>query len=424
LISGDPVKIVFIQPNVGFKGGHTWEALGVGYMVSYLKKHFSGPLDLSFYSAFYDSDEVIIDNTRDADLVAFSCTSPQYRHGLELARKIKTPENTVVIGGVHASALPDDVIREPCIDLVVKGEGERSVLSIVDELFRGGLKKKRIVASDYISDINTIPFPDRVTIRNERNIRQAYHDNQKRIASVLSSRGCPFRCSYCCSPVVWQRKTRFRSPENILDEIDELVCDLRIDFLKFADDTFTVNKKRVLDFSRQKNERGIKIPFGANAHINTIDEEVLDALAECNCQELWYGVESGSPKILADMHKNTNIADIKRVFRMTHDHGMKTRAYFLIGMPNETIEDIHMTEKLCDEIEPDVVGFTLLAPYPTNEYFDYASMKDWDWSTFDEYTNDWVHTTTLSNERLKAEQRRLIEKYQNHITFKQKGKSS
>lgn len=414
------MKIVFVQPNVGFKGGHTWEALGVGYMTSFLKKHFSGPLDISFYSAFYDSDSEILKNTQDADIIAFSCTSPQFRHGISLARRIKSARNTIVFGGVHASALPDDVLKEPCIDLVVKGEGERSMLSIVNDLARAKLQTKRVVTSDYIENIDTIPFPDRMTIKNERNILQAYKDNNKRITSVLSSRGCPFRCSYCCSPVVWQRKTRFRSPENILDEVEELVNTLKIDFLKFADDTFTVNKKRVLEFCCMKDERGMTLPFGANAHINTIDEELLKALSESNCQELWYGVESGSPMILNDMHKNTNIEDIRNVFRLTHDYGMKTRAYFLIGMPNETIEDIHLTEQLCDEIQPDIVGFTLLAPYPTNEYFDYASMKDWDWSTFDEYTNEWVHTKTLSNSRLKEEQKRLIEKYQNHITFKQK----
>lgn len=418
------MKIIFIQPNVGFKRGHTWEAIGVGYMVSYLKKHFPVLLDLSFYSAFYDSDEEILKNSQDADIVAFSCTSPQYRHGLQLAKQIKNDRNLIVFGGVHASALPEEVLREPCIDLVVKGEGERSILSIVNDVSRDKKISKRVVCSEYIEDINTIPFPDRVTIKNERNIQQAYADNKKRIASIMSSRGCPFQCSYCCSTVVWQRKTRFRSPEDILDETEEIVRNQNIQFLKFADDTFTVNKNRVLKFCRLKTERGIDIPFGANAHINTIDKDLLKALSDNNCEELWYGVESGSPKILKDMHKNIKIEEIKRIFKMTKDFGMKTRAYFLIGMPNETIEDIQLTEKLCDDIDPDIVGFTLLAPYPTNEYFEYATMKDWDWSMFDEYTNDWVHTQTLSNAQLKIEQKRLIEKYQKKITFKQKGETT
>jgi len=92
----------------------------------------------------------------------------------------------------------------------------------------------------------------------------------------------------------------------------------------------------------------------------------------------------------------------------------------LLGTPNETIEDIKMTERLCDEIQADVVGFSLLAPYPVNEYFDYETMKSWDWSLFDEYNNRWVYTKTLTNKQLRQEQKRLIEKYQKKITFRQK----
>jgi hypothetical protein len=105
------MKIVFVQPNVGFKG-HTWEALGIGYIIAYLKKFYSGKLDMEFYSGFYDTDGVIIRAASDADIIGFGCTSPQYKHGLELAKKIKTPKNHIVFGGIHPSTLPDLVMRE------------------------------------------------------------------------------------------------------------------------------------------------------------------------------------------------------------------------------------------------------------------------------------------------------------------------
>lgn len=413
------MKIVFIQPNVGFKG-HTWEALGIGYIISYLRSFSEARPEFSFYSAFYDSDEKIIEGCRDADVVAIGCTSPQYKHGLILARQIKNNGNTIVFGGVHPSALPEDVIRESCIDVVVKGEGEKSMLDVVHDISKGEKITKKVYSSPLIENIDSIPFPDRKTVKNERNIEQAFSDNRKRITSVLSSRGCPYHCSFCCSPVIWQRKVRLRSPENILDEFESIIRDFNIQFFKFADDTFTINKQRVIDFCDQKIERGIDVPFGANAHLNTIDDLMLKKLSESNCQELWYGVESGSESILKDMHKNITVDRIKRIFKMTKDYGIKTRAYFLLGMPNETIEDIRKTEKLCDEIEPDIVGFTLLAPYPDNEYYDHEVMKDWDWSTFDEYSNMWVHTKTLSNQDLKNEQARLVAKYQQHLTFKHK----
>ena len=422
----EEMKIVFVQPNVGFKG-HAWEAIGIGYITAYLRQHHEDDLDIEFYSGFYDTDEQITKACEDADVVGFGSTSPQYRHGLRLARQIKTKENRIVFGGVHPSALPNLVLKEHCVDAAVVGEGEKATLQLVEDIDKGADISGRIYRSEYIENLDDIPFPDRKTIKNERNIQQAYHDEGKRITSVLSSRGCPFHCSFCCSHIIWGRKIRFRSPVNMLDEVDQLVKHWDIQFLKFADDTFTVNKQRVIDFCKLKIEKDIKIPYGANAHVNTIDEDLLKHLAESGCQELWYGVESGSPRILKKMHKNTDINRIREVFKLTKEYGIKTRAYFLLGMPSETAEDVEMTEKLCDELQPDIVGFTLLSPFPINQYFDHEAMVNWDWSNFDEYGNDWVHTETLTNKELKDIQKRLAEKYQHVIAFRQRlkeGKSA
>jgi len=416
------MKIVFVQPNVGFKG-HTWEALGIGYLIAYLKKYYSGSLDVDFYSGFYDSDEQIINAGKKADIIGFSCTSPQYKHSLNLAKQIKTENNHVVFGGIHPSVLPDFLLKEDCIDSVVRGEGEKAMLRLVEDVAKGVNIHQRRYESDYVSNLDDLPFPDRKAIKNERNIQQAFQDEGLRITSVLSSRGCPFRCSFCCSHNLWGHRVRLRTPANILDEIEELVRDWEINFLKFADDTFTVNKQGVIDFCKLKIERRIRIPYGANANVNTIDEEMLRYLLESGCQELWYGVESGSPRILKEMHKNVDINKIKKVFRLTKEYGIKTRAYFLLGMPNETIEDIEMTERLCDGLQPDIVGFTLLAPFPSNEYFHYETMADWDWSVFDEYGNDWVGTKTITNQELKDIQHRLVNKYQNVAAFRQRLKS-
>lgn len=413
------MKIVFVQPRTGFKG-HTWEALNIGYLSSYLKTYYNAELNIEFYSGFYDSDDIILAACEDADIIGMSCTSPQYKHGLHLANQIKNKHNRIVFGGVHASALPNLLLREPSIDIVVAGEGEKAMVQIVSDFHEGKKVSEKLLHFDFVEDLDTIPFPDRTTIKNERNIQQAYKDNGVRITSVLTSRGCPFRCAFCCSDTVWGRKTRIRSVHNVLKEIEELVKNWNIQFLKFSDDTFTLNKKWIAKFSQLKIEMGLDLPYGSNAHVNTIDEDLLKHLADSNCTELWYGVESGSPKILKDMRKSTSIDRIKKVFRLTKDYGIKTRAYFLLGMPNETIEDIKLTEKLCDDLEPDVVGFSLLSPFPNNEFFDYNRMKDWDWSMFDEYNNDWVQTKTLTNQQLKDEQKRLVEKYQRKITFRQK----
>jgi anaerobic magnesium-protoporphyrin IX monomethyl ester cyclase len=413
------MKIVFVQPNVGFKG-HTWEALGIGYIAAYLRKYYTGSLDIDFYSGFYDTDEQIISAGRNADIIGFSCTSPQFKHGLELAKQIKTENNRIVFGGVHPSALPNLVLNEECIDAIVTGEGEKAMLQLVEDTAKGKNIHKARYEVAYLEELDDMPFPDRKAIKNERNIQQAFQDGGERITSMLSSRGCPFRCTFCSSHVLWGRTARFRSPANIIAEVEELVKDWSIQFLKFSDDTFTTSKNNVMEFCKLKKEKNIGIEFGANAHVNTIDEEMLKQLADSGCRELWYGVESGSPRILKQMHKATDIERIKRIFKLTKEHGIKTRAYFLLGIPDETMEDIAMTEQLCDELEPDNVGFTLLAPFPCNEYYDPVLMADWDWSIFDEYSNNWVRTQTLSNQELKEIQKRLVEKYSKKAVFRQR----
>lgn len=408
------MKIVFVQPNVGFKG-HTWEALGIGYLSAYLKKYYPGELDIKFYSGFYDSDEQIIQGTKLADIIGFGCTSPQFKHAVDLAKQIKRNDNHIVFGGVHPSSLPELVMEEKCIDSVVIGEGEAAMLKLVQDVSHWGADQ--FYNFPFIEDLDTLPFPDRMVIKNERNIQQAVSDGGPRITSMLATRGCPFQCSFCCSHSLWGRKIRFRSPANLVDEMEHLATAWKIEFIKFADDTFTVDKRRIIEFCKLKIERGLKVPFGANAHIKTIDEEMLQHLATSGCRELWYGVESGSPRILEQMHKNTDIKRTKAVFALTKRYGIKTRAYFLLGLPDETLEDIEMTERLCDELQPDIVGFTLLAPYPVNQYFD-KTMLAWDWSQFDEYNNTWVNTKTVSNADLRAIQHRLAAKYKDTASFR------
>ncbi|MFZ2970158.1 MAG: radical SAM protein [Minisyncoccia bacterium] len=406
------MKIVFIQPKTIF--GNTWEALNIGYMSAYLKSK-SYP-DIGFFSGFFDSDEEIIKGCQDADIIGFSCTSPQMKHGIELAKKIKNKKNWIVFGGVHPSVLPEDVIETFPVDAVVVGEGEDAMLKIAQG------NRRKILKMPYIQNLDSLPFPNRVVIKQERNIAQAFKDNGIRIASIFSSRGCPFQCAFCASHCVWTRYTRFRSVENVLDEVEQIVNDLKIDFVKFSDDTFGVRKDWMMQFCKDKILRGIDTPFGCNIRVNTVDEETLEWMKKAGCKEVWVGVESGSPKILKDMKKGITVDKVRWAFDATKKIGLFRRAYVLLGMPNESMEDIKMTESLIDEIQPDMVGFTILAPYPGTEFYNPAIHKNVDWSLVDEYGNGLIRTKYLTNDELKTEQIRLVEKYRNIITYRQSKK--
>lgn len=416
------MKIVFIQPRLQFRSD-VWEATGIGYIISYLKKNLPQiNMDFAFYSGFYDSDETIVEGCKDADVIGFGASSPQFKHGIELARQIKNEYNKIVFGGFHATTLPQVVLAEDAVDAIVMGEGEKAFAQLIQHIHeRTFIRVACVYRKSLIENLDELPFPDRVAINNERNIQQAYDDEGIRITSVLTSRGCPYRCAFCSGHAMFGFKTRFRSISNVLDEVEQVVRDWKIDFLKFSDETFTVGADRIKEFCGQKLARHIYVPFGANAHPASLSDETMKELAKAGCKELWFGVESGSPRILKDMKKGSNIERIKELFKLARKYGIKRRAYFLLGMPNETLDDIKMTEDLCDEIDPDVVGFTLLAPYPINEFFDRKTMTDWDWSMIDHYVhNNWAKTKTLSNDELKEIQKRLVDKYSSKLSFRQR----
>lgn len=370
-------------------------------MIAHLKEN--GYEDVDFYSGFFDSNETILRGIVDSDIVCFGCTSPQMKHALALASHCK---GKTVFGGVHPSALPYDTVRLPCVDQVVVGEGERAIVGIAEGTNAELLRYSRV------DDLDSLPFPDRVAIKQERNIEVSYRDNGIRIGSIFTSRGCPFNCSFCASRAVWTRRVRFRSPDSILLEFVTIVKDLELDYVKFADDTFTLNKERVHEFCEKKIKSVVSdIPWGCNVRADTVDVDTLRHMQVAGCESIWIGVESGSPKILEDMNKGEKLQQIEEAFSNARSLGLKTRAYFLLGMPNETSDDIDLTEDCANRIQADETGFTILAPYPGTDFYDEEKHRNVDWSEVDEYDNNLTSTKYLSNIELKEKRNELKKRF-------------
>ena len=396
-------KWLFVQPS----SFHAWEALGIGYLISSLKAQ--GETDIQFMSGFFDSDEDIVAAGNRADIVGFGCTSPQIKHATQLASKIKAH---TVFGGVHPSVLPEETLE--VANQVVVGEGERAIV----EIARGN--REPIVRCMNIEDLDGIPPPDRRTIKQERNIQTAKSDSGERMGSLFSSRGCPYDCTFCASKGLWTRKVRFRSAENIYEEFAKITKDLRLDFTKFSDDTFTLRRELVEEFCRLKMKARDKTPWGANVRVNNVDMRLFRLLRKAGCREVWMGVESGDPAILKEMKKGITVEQVRKAFSAARTVGIKTRAYMLIGVPSETKQTIRRSQELVDVLRPDCVGWTLLAPYPGSHYYDPEKHRDVDWSRVDEYENDLISSGALTNEQLKSEQARLVERYSSTATFRQR----
>lgn len=410
------MRITLIRPRYQ----SIWESLACGSIASYLNRYYGGKLQLRFFDGFFDTDKEIIEGSVDSDYVGFSCTSPQMRPALDLAAKIKeqNPRVTTVFGGHHPSSLPKETLEEDVVDIVVVGEGENGMLEII----RQG-RIEGIWRSPVISDLDSIPFPDRHLIRQDRTLALTEKNDGKRIASVLSGRGCPFRCVFCTGDRdVFDSVVRKRSVSNVLDEIKQLVDMWHIDFLKFADAEVNTATKWVQQFCLQKVSRGIDVPFGCNIHATVMDKETIQLLKDAHCEEIWVGVESGSPRILRAIKKGVTVKAVKNVFRWAKQVGIKRRAYFMVGFPQETRGDFEMTLKLAEKIDADIYGMTVLCPYPGTALYNATLHSNVDWSVTDEYSNDFWSTENFTNEDLKRMQAEFLDKFKDRLCFRQRKK--
>ena len=309
------------------------------------------------------------------DLVAFSILNANRWGGIELGQIAKQidPKVTVVFGGVGASFLWKHLLTHfPVVDVVVIGEGEYTFLNLVNALatrdsgsieqipgiaFREGGEIRKTAPAPFIQDLDALPIPARYF---------TYHH-------VVSSRGCPGRCTFCGSPTFWARQVRFRSPENFVEEL-ELLYNKGIRFFYFSDDTFTLNKQRAIAICKRILARGLAITWFAISRADCVNESVLYWMRKAGCIQLSYGVESGSPRMRAVLGKPLKTDHIKTAFSLTHRFGILARAYFIYGAPGETWETIQETVDLLKEIKPLVVISYILEIYPgTQLYADFLA---------------------------------------------------
>lgn len=413
-------KVVLVQPYYE----NIWEPIGLGYIASYLKKHFVGELELSCFQGNFDTDETIINNCKDADVVGFSCTSPAYPHALRLAKSIKkiNPKVRTVVGGFHPSALPEECASEEFIDQVVVGEGEKAFLDIVNGNTESIVHGTKLPMSE-------LPWPDRKIIKNHRTVALCESMNTKRIASFQCNRVCPVNCAFCAERIVSGRYNKTRNPirsrdvSELCDEIEHVIKELDLNYFKFVDATFDITPDFVIEFCKEKIKRGITTEWECLIHCSFTTEEMFMWLKKAQCHQVNMGVESGSNKILRDIGKGLQVKTIKKAFGWAKKHGIERRGFFLFGMPNETREDLLLTEALIDEIEPDVVGFTILCPYPGTKLYDPIKHKDVDWEKADEYSNDFWYTEHFSNIELKAQQAYFKTKYDLKLCERQEDSS-
>lgn len=376
---------------------------------------------MDFFQGCFDGESEILETAAKSDIVLFSCTTPTFDYCLDIAKKLKLKNKSLktVFGGYHTSALGRDCSNE-FIDHVVVGEGEDAMCQILDG------KAGQLVTGP-LMQFADLAWPDRHLIKNNRNIEVAFADNKLRITSFQSHRGCPFSCKYCAdgfNKVLYPGNTnpiRYRDPVDLLNEIEKVTKDYSLDMIKFCDPTWNTSVAWVKQFCHEKIKRNNKTPFYPNIHAGVCDQEMMDLMQRAGCFQIAVGIESGSPKILKDIGKGTTRESILRGTLMAKKAGIPMRGYFILGMPNETEDDLKLTEKFAEELPIDEYGFTILCPYPGTAMFDAARFADVNWEKADEYSNDFWSTAHLTNGQIKQWQKHLVDKFKNRLTQRSRG---
>jgi anaerobic magnesium-protoporphyrin IX monomethyl ester cyclase len=313
------------------------------------------------------------------DYVGISILTPKYASATEIANIVKrfNPDIMVFVGGVHPTIQPGETIKESSFDIVVVGEGDETVPELVNTLELG--KDLSQVSGIYykinnsvfqtkqrplIEYIDTIPFPDFSLLCRFEEYPPGW------FYRILTSRGCPYRCIYCASNKLWGRKVRFRSPELVFEEIKYRHDRFGVRFFKFNDDTFTLNRQRLEQLCNLIIGDPMEIEWGCDTRADNINKELLTLMKKAGCCRINIGIESGSQEILEYIHKDESLETIRRAFLLTKKLKILTLAYFMMGFPNETKEDVLKSVKFMKEINPDIVCWSLFTPYPGTEIYD------------------------------------------------------
>jgi radical SAM superfamily enzyme YgiQ (UPF0313 family) len=301
-----------------------------------------------------------------------------------IAKKIN-PEVHINLGGHHLSHFSKETLQHQTIDSVIIGEGEITFTELVDclaenkpiENIKGIFTRNNIEEVDkfspaegYVSDISQLPFPDRDMIREFSYYNALTID--KKMTTLVSSRGCPYTCTFC---PLGRQPYRQRSIKDVVDEIEHYIKRGYTDFF-FAEDTFNINKKKVIDFCNEIRARNLKFSWCCKARISGMDFDTLQNMAQTGCYLVNFGVETGSDAGLKELQKGTTTKEICMVFQWCKDVKIQTMAYFMIGHPFEkTREEVEKNIDFLISLEPNYCIINTLNPFPFTALFDEGVKK-------------------------------------------------
>ncbi|MGA2681183.1 MAG: radical SAM protein [Candidatus Bathyarchaeia archaeon] len=329
---------------------------------------------------------------RSPEIVGITCNSLSYGRCIEMAKAVKeaSPSCRVVVGGPHASYMPQTLLEHQEVDYLVIGEGEQAVVLLASSIIKGEKAQEAAhipgvatkigseiakTAPQFISNLDEVPFPARHLLPMRMYTRELSYLTVKPVDTMSIHRGCPYRCAYCETRELWGSACRSFSPQRVINEIQHMIETYGTKGIYFVGDNFTINKKRTSELCRLIKSDKIDLKWTCETRADLINKELLSEMKSAGCQTMFFGVESGSPRIQQKLNKGIDLQDVVKAFELCRQTGIQTMTSFMLGIPGETFDDMKETFNFSKKLKADWCQFNIYIACPGSQLYDEVISK-------------------------------------------------
>ena len=368
----EKLKVLLINPPYLFDengsypaDNNVWKPLGILSLAAVLKKEnievkvidmMPREMNLKEVLAFIDSKKI--------NFVGITGTTPQIRGIVQLGKAIKArfgSKITLGLGGPHASSDEGFLKAFPFFDFLFIGEGELTLPKLIKNLSSPRKSLKGVIVGETPKNLDQLPWPDYHLLPDDDYGGGPYGSA---FVTIHTTRGCPFRCIYCSSPVEQKSTVRYRSPSSVIDEVEQRVLE-GAKFIIFTDDTFTLDRKRTEAICEEILRRKLSVKWNCETRASLVDRSLLALMKKAGCGEIFFGVESGSERIRNEIiNKRVTNKQLFKAFSYCHDLDITTNAFLMAGFPTETKKELKETADFIFKAKPDIVGVHLTGILP------------------------------------------------------------